>query len=174
MHCRSRRGGVLAGVLIGLGVLVVLVVVAMVGLGVFVARHVTVRETRGNTVVETPFGSLRVREGAGADPRLAGLPVYPGAKLTDDRHKRASVELDFGDDSREFSLTVAAYTTPDPVDQVAAFYRQKLGSWKYTRDSRGHIRIESTQDGAKRVVAISGRDGLTNIGLASVGEPASN
>ena len=170
---RSRRGGVLAAVLIGLGVLMALAVVTMVCLGLFVARHVTVREAHGKTVVETPFGSLRMREGAGVDPRLAGLPVYPGATLTDDRGKRASVELDFGA-SREFSMTVAAYTTADPVEKVAAFYRERLGTWKYTLDRRGHIRFVSSQDGAKRVVAIGGHGGLTNIGLASVGEPASN
>jgi hypothetical protein len=34
--------------------------------------------------------------------------------------------------------------------------------------------MEYTEDGYKRIVAIHEQDGRTRIGLASVGEPASN
>ncbi len=174
MHSHSRRGGVLAGILIGLGILFVLAVVAAVGLGLFVAHNVKVTEKPGNTVVETPFGSLHVREGEAAGHAVAGLPVYPGATRAADDRKRASVELDFGNDSRQFHLSVATYTTPDAVEKVAAFYRERLPSWKYTRGRRGHVKIESSEGGSKRIVAISEENGVTKIGLASVGEPASN
>ena len=35
-------------------------------------------------------------------------------------------------------------------------------------------RMEYTEDGYKRIVSIHEQDGRTRIGLASVGEPASN
>jgi len=174
MQSTFRRGGILAGVLIGLGILLVLVVATTVVAGLFIARHVAVRETSRGTVVETPFGSVRVKENARVDPRLLGVPLYPGATRLEDPRKQASIELDFDGESKQLNVLVAVYTTPDPLDKVAAFYREKLGSWKYTRNSSGRVKLESSQDGSKRVVAISGRDGLTKIALASAGEPASN
>jgi hypothetical protein len=146
----------------------------MAAFGLFVARNLTVREVRGNTVVETPFGSIRVREGTGSDLRFAGLPVYPGATRVGGKGKMASLEFDLGDSREGFSVIAAEYTTADPAGRVAEFYRRNLGNWTYKQNSRGFVKMESSQGGRKRVVGIQERDGVTHIGLASVGEPESN
>ncbi len=170
----SRHGGALSAVLIGLAVLLMLAAAAAIGAGVYLARNVTVRETRGQTVVETPFGSLRVREAAPFDPAHLGMPVYPGAVRRDDGRKLASFELDFGDTYQEFAIQGAQYTTTDPVGRVSDFYRAQLPHWTYKKTRRGAAQFKFKEGGQVRMVVIREHHGVTHIGLASVGEPASN
>jgi hypothetical protein len=140
MRANSRRGGVLSGILIGVAVLTAVALVTAAGFGLFVARHLTVREVHGNTVVETPFGSIRVREGTGGDLHFAGLPVYPGATRVGGKGKMASLEFDLGDGHEGFSVVAAEYTTSDPAERVAEFYRRTPGNWKYKRNSSGFVK----------------------------------
>lgn len=170
----TRRGGVLTAVLIGIAVLLALALAAAIGAGVLISRNVTVREHRGQTVVETPFGSLRVRESGNFDPSRIGVPVYPGAAREEDSHKLASFELDLGDTHKELSIVAAEYTTADPVDRVAEFYRERLPDWSFRSRKRGGVQFETGEDGQKRFIVIREERGRTHIGLASVGGPASN
>ncbi len=170
----SRRGGVLSAVLIGLAVLLMLAGAAAIGAGVYLARSITVRESHNQTVVETPFGTLRVREAPPFNPAHLGLPVYPGAVREDDDRKLASFELDFGETQKEFSIQAAHYTTTDPFGRVTDYYRTQLPHWTYkkTRRNAAHFRFED--GGHTRVVAIREHHRVTHIGLASLGEPGSN
>jgi hypothetical protein len=170
----GRRGGALAAILIGLAALLLLAVAISVGAGLYIARNVSVRESRGQTVVETPFGSLRVSEDAHFDPARFGVPVYPGAVRQDDRRRLASFEFDIGDGYKEFTVMAAEYTTWDSVERVAAFYRSELPGWKYSFGKRDRVKLEYADNGHKRIVAIRRQRGRTHIGVASVGEPASN
>lgn len=170
----ARRGGALAAVLIGIAALMALAVAVAIGAGVYISRHITVREARGQTVVETPFGSLRVRQDADFNPSRFGVPVYPGALREEDSRKLASFELDLGDTHKELSIVAAAYTTADPPDRVLAYYRGKLPDWEFRAKKRGAAHFVIDEDGHKRFVVIRAQHGRTHIGLASVGGPASN
>ena len=82
-------------------------------------------------------------------------------------------------DGGEFRVIAAHYTTADPVEKVAAFYREKLPEWTMAASGErpghgGECRFELRGHGFRRVVAIHGEGGLTRIALASVGEPAAN
>jgi hypothetical protein len=68
----------------------------------------------------------------------------------------------------------AEYSTDDSVDKVKEFYHRELPHWIFSKSRRGHLQMEYTEDGYKRIIAIHEEDGRTRIGLASVGEPASN
>ncbi len=76
--------------------------------------------------VDTPFGGVHVNtnETTAAD---LGLPSYPGAELLkdDDKHGSADVHMGFG----EWQLRVRAvsYTSSDPQDKVAEFYKKAMG-----------------------------------------------
>jgi hypothetical protein len=83
MSHKHRHGGALAAILLTALILGALTVAALVS-------------RRGEATVETPFGDVRVRESAAFDPKRMGLSVYPGAVRRRDRHKLASVHLDFG------------------------------------------------------------------------------
>jgi hypothetical protein len=154
----------------------VLGVVALVATGVFVADHVHVmdNDARGETTVETPFGSVHVRDNARFDPERLGVPIYPGAVREEDSHKLASFRFDFGDVHKAFAVSAASYRTPDSIDRVTDFYRDRLPHWLISQKDNGGLQLSFTKHGYRRFVAICEDDGETRIALASVGAPASN
>jgi len=179
MHSNSERGGVVGAILLVLGSLVLVVMVALVGAGLYFAHHVhvsTAEGAHGGTVnVETPFGSVHVREDSKLDPKSFGVPVYPGAVLDTDHHKLASVELNFGDDdSRHLAVVTGEYTTSDPIEKVREYYRGELPHWLISNERHGRVHFSFTEGGHKKIVVIEDRHGRTRIVLVSIGEPAAN
>ena len=174
----SQSGGVLAGVLAAILILAAFAVVGVFMAGIYVAENIHVKKSRGTdgeTVnVETPIGSMRVREHRRLDPRLIGVPLYPGAARDDHDSHGASVDFSFDEDHKQFTFLGAEYTTGDPIDKVEDFYRRELPHWMISQSHHGGLKMEYTEDGYKRIVAITERDGRTRIAVASVGEPASN
>jgi hypothetical protein len=176
MPRNRRRGGALAGIILTVLMLGVLGIAALVGTGLYIADHVSVTETsaRGETTVETPFGTVRVRDHARLDPKHMGVPIYPGAVREDDSRKLASFHFDFGDVHKAFAFSAAEYRTSDSVDRVTDFYRGELPHWLFSQKEDGGMQLSFTKHGYKRFVAIYEDGGETRIALASVGEPASN
>jgi len=176
MPQNHRRGGALAGIMLAVLVLGVLGLVTIVSTGVYVADHLTVTEkdARGETTVETPFGSIRVRESDRLSPEAMGVPVYPGAVRDNDSRKLASFHFDFGHTHTAFAVAAAGYRTSDSVERVTAFYRERLPHWLISQKRNGGVELSFTRHGYRRFVAICDDDGETRIALASVGEPASN
>ncbi len=172
---KNRRGGVVLAVLLSLLAVAVLGFIVLVAGAVHMARNVHVMESSGKTVVETPVGSVTVRKGKRADPRLLGIPVYPGAVAVENEEgKAATVELEMGDEYHEFGFVAAHYTTADEPARVAEYYRSALPSSCIFTVKRHGWQIRCEQGGYKRIVAVKERDGGSHITLASVGEPASN
>jgi hypothetical protein len=174
----SQQGGALAGVLAAFLILAALAVVGVFMAGMYVADNIHVQKTKtakGETVeVETPLGSMRVQEHKKLDPKLIGVPVYPGAIRQDDDNHAASVDFSFDSGHKEFTLVAAEYSTDDSIDKVKDFYHRELPHWMITQKHDGGLHMEYTEDGYKRIIAITEKHGKTHIGLASVGEPASN
>lgn len=178
MHSNPERGGVVGTVFLLLGILVLIAMVAVVAGGLYIAHNIRVNAERGRhgeaVSLETPFGSMRVREDSKLDPKQFGVPVYPGAVLREDHHKLASIELNFGSENKELAVVAGEYTTSDPVEKVREFYRGELPHWMVREDHHGAVHFSFTEGGQKKIVAISRRGGLTHIGLAFVGEPGAN
>jgi hypothetical protein len=174
----SQTGGVLAGVLVAVLILGALAVVGVFMAGMYFAENIHVEKkagARGDTVrVDTPIGSMRVQAHQKLDPKLIGVPVYPGAIREDEHGGGASFEFDFDSTHKEFSVMGAEYSTDDSIDKVKEFYHRELPHWIISKSRHGRVQMEYTEDGYKRIVAIHEQDGRTRIGLASVGEPASN
>jgi hypothetical protein len=175
-HRPHSHGGALAAILLTVLILGTLAVAALVSTCLYLARdlRVTARTGPGEATVETPFGSVHVRENDAFDAKRMGLPVYPGAVRRRDRHKLASVHLDFGDDHQEFSVVAAEYRTYDSLERVAEFYRHELPHWMFSQKRHGGMQLELTEGGYRKMIAIYEDDGETRIALASIGEPASN
>jgi hypothetical protein len=171
-----RRGGALAGIILIVLMIGVVGIAALVTTGLYVADHVRVSDSgvRDETTVETPFGSVHVREDSRFDPKHMGVPIYPGAKRDDDSRKLASFRFDFGDVHKAFAVSAATYRTSDSIDRVTDFYRGELPHWLISQREDGGLQLSFTRHGYKRFVAICEEDGETRIALASVGEPASN
>jgi hypothetical protein len=103
-----------------------------------------------NVKIETPFGGVHVStdQTAAAD---IGLPTYPGAQLfhkKDDSDNSADVHLGFG--KWQLRVKVAEYTTSDPEEKVAAFYKKALGRYGDVITCRGENTVgtpEKTREG---------------------------
>ena len=175
MRHHRERGGAAAKVLIGLAILAGVGISALIATGWYVARNVKVTQpAAGETRVETPFGSVRVRERARLDPPAIGLPVYPGAERMEDTHKLASFELRLGGEHRNMTVAVAEYMTPDSLAKVEAFYRDSMTGVRVRHSHDRRLVLEASGQGVKRVVALHARDGGTRISLASFAEAAAN
>lgn len=81
-----------------------------------------------NVQVDTPFGGVHVDTDQLAASDL-GLPVYPGATQVknDDNHKSADIHMGFGE--WQMRVRAVSYSTTDPQDKVAAFYKKALGRY---------------------------------------------
>ena len=158
---QDRRGGIFPA---GLFVLVVILAAgwAILYFGQHLLQNVKVETTgegreRG-IKVDTPAGSLRVNTREKIDPRLLGVPIYPGARPTTDEAKSVSIESDLGDEARAFHLVAAEYRTPDSVDDVRAFYKKEVPHCIVSKKG-----IEYTEGGYRRFVALDRRSGETRI-----------
>ncbi len=173
--CGSRRGGVLAGLLIGAVVILCIVVAS----GLFVARSVKVRSAENgdgqNVSIDTPVGHLSVRAHDKAE-WASDVPVYPGARPAKDNGGNATVEWtsNTGKNDKGFSVAASEMITPDSRDKVLDFYRTQLPTWVIAHEDDGAVRLQLTDGGYKRIVSIHRKHDGTHIGVASIGEPASN
>jgi hypothetical protein len=175
MRHRRQRGGAAANALIGLATLLGLATVVLISSGWYVARNVRVTEpASGETRVETPFGSVRVRERARLDPPAMGVPVYPGAERLEDSRKLASFELRLGGEQKEMTVAVAEYVTPDPIGKVEEFYRGSMAGARVRGGHDSRLVLEVSGPGVKKVVALHARGSGTRISLASFAEAAAN
>lgn len=173
----SERGGVLAGILVAFLILAALAVAGVFMAGIYLADNIHVQKTRtakGETVqVETPIGSMRVQQHQKLDPKVIGVPVYPGA-VRRDENGAASIDFSFDSAHKEFTILAAEYSTNDSIEKVREFYHRELPHWIISQRLRGGVKMEYTEEGYKRIIAIHEQDGETRIGLASIGEPAAN
>ena len=173
----SERGGLIAGILVAILILAALAVVGVFMAGVYIAENIHVEKSKnakGETVqLETPIGSMRVQQYQRLDPKLIGVPVYPGA-VREDRNGAASFDFSFDSAHKEFTVLAAEYSTHDSVEKVKEFYHKELPHWIISTRLHGGVKMEYTEEGYKRIIAIHEQDGRTRIGLASIGEPAAN
>lgn len=174
----ARCGGVLVWILVTFLLLAALAMVGVFLAGMYLSQNIRVEKTRnaqGESVkVETPIGSMRVQEHKRLDPKMIGVPVYPGSVREDRDGGGASFAFDSEDTHKEFTVLAAEYSTEDSVEKVKDFYRGELPHWMVSKSRHGTFQMEYTEGGYKRFVAITEKQGRTRIALASVGEPAAN
>jgi len=171
-----RHGGAFVGVMLTAMILGALAIAALVSAGAYIADNVHVSEcdNRGETVVETPFGSVTLHENHRVGPQYLGVPIYPGAVRERDSNALTSVHFDFGHAHGDFAVAAAAYRTPDSVAVVTDFYRAQLHHWLISQREDGGVQLSLTKRGYRTMVVICDDGGETRIALASVGEPAAN
>lgn len=176
MHSDLRRGGVVKGLFISFGILAACCLFLIMGAIFRVSQSVKVTESpsNGETRVETPFGSLKVRERTKLDPHTMGVPLYPGAERVEDSRKLASFELDFGDMHKDFALAVAEYVTSDPIQSVEKYYRDQLNGARVKHNRNQRVVIEVEGGTVRKMVALRERNGRTHISLASMTDAAAN
>lgn len=100
----------------------------LTGCVVKVDKHDKGKQKHDNVSVVTPFGGVHVQSNQTTAANL-GLPVYPGAAITQDNDNNKSANVDLGFGPWQLKVKVVHYTTPDPQDKVVAFYRKALGQF---------------------------------------------
>jgi hypothetical protein len=171
----ARRGGILSGLLFTFLMCVALAVVA----GMYIARNVRVetmhRHGGDDVSIDTPGGRLAIRAHEDLDPAAVGVPIYPGATRRKDSGV-ATFEWSSADGKQEKGLAFAGASlfTQDDSQKVLAYYRSQLPNWMAVTDHDGSTRFELRKGGYRRMIIVHEKDGGTNIGIASVGDPASN
>ena len=172
----SQRGGIIAGLLLS-GLVVMCLMIAG---SIFLARNIHVQTTSRNggddVNIDTPVGHLSVRAHEKAGSAATDVPLYPGAWNPHKSGGDAVVEWSSnnGHGDAGFSVSASEMVTSDPVSKVVDFYRAQLPNWVIVKDTGGEVRLELRDGGYKRFIAIHARHDGTHIGVASVGEPASN
>lgn len=135
--------------------LIILVFVCLIGLGVWVASHVTPTvkdDGKGGVEVKFPGGGPNVTVGENASPESLKGPIadwyYEGAKI------ETSVNSSVGG----VSGAVLEMTTEDDMDTVAEFYRDKFAEIK-------------TKTEVRESDSISFSGGNTHVEIESSGNP---
>ncbi len=100
--------------------------------------------------LHTPIGTLDSEPQGKLDPRLAMLPVYPGAMREDPAGAQTVTRMDLN--HGVLQEVSSDYWTPDSVDEVWRFYRGQLPDWPRNLDeSRGRELIRPEPDGVRLI-----------------------
>jgi hypothetical protein len=86
--------------------------------------------------IEAPGASVKVDTGISAND--SGIPLYPGAQPKqssgdDKSHAHVNLEMPF----LKVKVVALKFTSDDPPEKVAAFYRSKLGSYGTVLECKG-------------------------------------
>ena len=116
-----------------LGILLVAVLVFGLGgmmiAGFFMRDIVEVRQAAGQVEIQAPGVSVKVDK---STPPDTGLPVYPGSTVAE---TGGSAEIGSPADE-SVHIVAARYRTPDSLETVDDWYRQKLGP-EFRREGAG-------------------------------------
>jgi len=175
-HSPREHGGILSGLLITALGIVCLAIMC----GMYIARNVHVTTSSNhfggdNVSIDTPAGrfSIHAHDQPGGIP--SDIPIYPGAYVRHDSGGGAEFQWNSNDGKDHgFSVSATEMFTPDSASKVLAFYRAQLPNWIVVNEHDGKTRFEFHEGGYKRIIGIHGKFDGTHIGVASVGEPASN
>jgi hypothetical protein len=115
----------------------------------FITKPTKISKTEGKSGsamhVESPLGTLDVHSEARLDPRLAGIPLYPGAMAVNPAAAETVSVAHVG--GRTLQDISASYWTPHSEKQVWDFYRQQLPQWpRNLIDARGRELIGHEAD----------------------------
>ena len=174
----EKKGGLLVWLLGLLGIGILVLGAAGMFVASYVMKNVQMQQSGSQVEVQTPAGEIKVDPDAAA---ATGLPVYPGAVISD---PGAAVAIGSPDDE-QLSVIAAHLRTTDPLVKVDEWYQAQLGP-DFKREGPGvmlrkkdivGIEVKSTdvafiaQDkDTLRVVSLERKGIQTEIALARIGK----
>jgi hypothetical protein len=176
-YSNSERGGVLFGLFLSAFAVMCLFVIGGIYLASQIRVHTAEKPGSADLSIDTPAGNFTMRAHENAGSAAVGVPLYPGAR-NGVRSNGGDAVFEWssknGAHDRGFAVSASEMVTGDPLEKVVAFYKAQLPDWIIINERDGATRIELAEGGYKRIIAIRERHDGTHIGVASVGEPASN
>jgi hypothetical protein len=171
-----KSGGALKVILIAVGVIVVLIVIGIVGVGLFIKKavldNVSVKEGPGGkteVTLNTPTGKLKIDSKSEITEEKLGVPIYPGA-----RAEEGAGSISFsGEGDKSGTFGGASFTTTDSIDKVVEFYKSRLGSKVTVLDTTSEgkhsvILNVSAQNSWKTIAIEDSGNGVTKIAVSSI------
>ncbi len=156
-------GGALKAILIGVGVIVLVGILAVASLGFFawrVARHTRVRQNGDNVRVETPFGTVQTTNDPQAAARDLGVDLYPGAQAL----KEGATSATFG----TVHTASLNFETSDSVDKVCSFYKPKFPHAMVMTTEANQCTIVSNDQKNMITITVKGESDKTRIVITNV------
>ena len=156
-------GGALKAILIGVGVIVLVGILAAASLGFFawrVARHTRVRQNGDNVRVETPFGTVQTTNDPQAAARDLGVDLYPGAQAL----KEGATSATFG----TVHTASLNFETSDSVDKVCSFYKPKFPNAMVMTTEANQCTIVSNDQKNMITITVKGESDKTRIVITNV------
>ncbi len=108
------------------------------------------------------------------NPAINGVPVYPGAYREDDGGANIEWSSKDGRSDKNLYIIGGEFRTKDSVSQVVEFYRRQLPSFMIVSRRSGYVRFKYKDGGIQRIISIEEHGDETRIGVASIGDRASN
>lgn len=170
-------------VAIVVGVVFAIILLTFGGLlvaGYYFASKVTVSRSRDEQGLEktiridTPLGRLRVEKENNVDPKLLGMPIYPGAVAVRGEGGGARVDLDLDFAEKYLRVVAVKMETSDLFDNVVSFYRTEAADFVFSHKADGRVEFRWEHGDLKKIVVIDQRGTKTRISLAKFGEPEAN
>jgi len=165
--------------LVAIALLLLALIVLVGGIGAWVglrflagAVHLHVEKEgagRKTVSIKTPLGSLEVNKGV--TEASLGLPIYPGATPLNEQDS-ATVDIDIADQAK-VHVHAGKFVTPDSLEKVVAFYRDRLGDEVTNfkeKTAEGKTVFEIKHDKQEKVVALKDAGTKTLIELVNVSQ----
>ncbi len=143
----------------------------------FIDHRTWITKSASHVEISTHPGKIESDKGSG---RTSGLRVYPGARLNGSDAARIEFPATNGE---KVALAAVKYYTSDSLDQVAAWYTERLGAGfrreALARVARTIIHLDADDAGvsyisgdgdAVRIVGLTQRGDDVEIGLARMGK----
>jgi hypothetical protein len=164
----AERGGILVWLAMGFFLIAGLLLLS----GFFLFHTIKVRNAGDEVHVDTPFGSVNVQHGNNGRPESLGIPLYPNSKVAG---KGGTANVDFSEvfGDKDLHIVAGKWETTDPIDKVQKYYEDKFPDISVVQHD-GEVEMHGADRRGKRVIVLRSRHGLTEISLASVGEPKAN
>lgn len=171
-----KSSGALKIILMALGVIVVLIVVFVVGVGLFFKKtvfdNVSVKNGPGGKAeisINTPGGQVKLNAHGNITEEKLGVPIYPGAKA----EEGAGTVSFTGNDEKGGLFGGASFTTNDSAQKVVDFYKSKLGNkvtvLETTSEGKHSVVLNVSTPNAWKTITIEDEgNGVTKIAVASI------
>jgi hypothetical protein len=113
--------------------------------------------------IDTPFGGIHVNTNETKASDL-GLPAYPGAEIAKDDEKDKSADVHMGFGEWQLRVRAVSYSSTDPQDKVAAFYKKAMARFGDVLTCQGNAPVGTpTVTGEGLDCADSGKTTHVNI-----------
>jgi hypothetical protein len=137
--------------------IILIVIAAIVGVGILgmvtcgVVLHRAIKSAHvsqnGNNVkVETPFGNMETSSDPEQTAKDLGVEIYPGAQV----QKTGTASVTFG----SLHTVTANFESPDPVEKICDFYKQKFPGATVSSSDQTHCSIIASDQKTSTTITV--------------------